>query len=97
MSLEIASSPTSVETTNSAPIKAVRVATVEGRTAKAVKVVVPGKIVTKAVVSRTIKAAATTPGGLEVVKAAIRRNLGTVVKAVEVVVGVSRNVPKTPT
>jgi superfamily II helicase len=40
---------------------------------------------------------ATAPGGLEVVKAAIRRNLGTVVKAVEVVVGVSRNVPKTPT
>ena len=100
MSLEIASSPTLVETMNSAPIKVVRVATRVGRIAKVARAVVPGRNVTKLVVSRTtrvVKVVVIAPGGLVVVRVAIRRNLGTVDRVAVAAVGVSRNVPKTPT
>jgi RNase P/RNase MRP subunit p30 len=100
MSLEIASSPTLVETMNSAPIKVVRAATKAGRIAKVVRAVVPGRSVTRLAVSRTtrvVKVVVIAPGGLAVVRVAIRRNPGTVDRVAAAVVGVSRNVLKTPT
>ena len=86
---------------NSAPIKVVRTATKVGRIAKVARAVVPGRNVTKLVVSRTtrvVKVVVIAPGGLVVVvRVAIRRNLGTVDRVAAAVVGVSRNVLKTPT
>ena len=85
---------------NSAPIKVVRTATKVGRIVKVVRAVVPGRNVTKLVVSRTtrvVKVVVIAPGGLVVVRVAIRRNLGTVDRVAVVAVEVSRNVPKTPT
>ena len=85
---------------NSAPIKVVRAATRVGRIVKVARAVVPGRNVTKLAVSRTtrvVKVVVIAPGGLVVVRVAIRRNLGTVDRVAVVAVEVSRNVPKTPT